>query len=68
MYLDNPDSDSISADDVTRSDKRVTKCRVGHPQLLTPTEMSAKELSFDTSFKTVHNVNVMLIQPRKARW
>ena len=44
---------------VTRSDKRVTKCQFGHPELSIPTESAIKELSFDISFK-LHNTKVKL--------
>ena len=46
---------------VTRSDKRVTKVSVlGHSELLIPAENATKELSFDISFKTVHNAKLKL--------
>ena len=50
-----------------RSDKRATKCQFGYSELLTPTESAIQELSFDNSFKTVHNAKVKLIWPHKVR-
>ena len=40
--------------------QRVTKCRFGHSELLTPTERAINQLHFHTSFKIVHNAKVKL--------
>ena len=47
--------------------KGQTTCHVAYSELLTPTESEIKELSFDTSSKTVHNAKVKL-RPLKVRW
>ena len=45
----------------TPSDKRGTKSRFGHSELMVPTERATKELiSFGVRFKTVHKVKVKL--------
>ena len=50
---------------MTRSDKRVTKCRFGHSELLIPRERAIKELYFDLGFETVHNAKVKAVVARR---
>ena len=52
---------------MTRSDKRITLCQFGHPELLMPSESAIKELWFEIRFKTVPNAKVKL-WPLNVRW
>ena len=56
FYLYNLDGATAN---VTRSDKRVTKCHFGHSELLIPTESTMKELQLDMGFKTAHDAKVI---------